>query len=217
MDLERIWPLFGLRITTPRLALRPVRDDDLPGLVTAALSGVHDPARMPFGVPWTDAEPEAMARSLAQYHWKLRSTATPESWGVGFTVLRDGVPVGVQELHARQFAARRTVESGSWIAKGHQGVGLGTEMRAGLLLFAFDHLGAEWAESSAAAWNEPSRRVSAKLGYRENGVTRVRTRPDEVVDEVRVRLHRDDFVRPAWALGAAGARAAVALLSGTAG
>lgn len=51
MDLERIWPLFGLRLTTPRLELRPLRDDDLPGLVDAALSGVHDPARMPFGVP----------------------------------------------------------------------------------------------------------------------------------------------------------------------
>ena len=90
-------------------------------------------------------------------------------------------------------------------------------MRAGLLLFAFDHLGAEWAESSAAAWNEPSRRVSAKLGYRENGVTRARTRPDEVVDEVRVRLHRDDFIRPAWALRTAGAQAAVSFLSGKAG
>ncbi|OII25042.1 GNAT family N-acetyltransferase [Curtobacterium sp. MCBA15_013] len=212
MDLERIWPLFGLRLTTPRLELRPLRDDDLPGLVEAALSGVHDPARMPFGVPWTDAEPDALARSLAQYHWKLRSGVTSTAWGVSFTVLHDGTPIGVQELHGRRFAARKTVESGSWLARPHQGLGFGTEMRAALLLFAFDHLGAEWAESSAAAWNHASLQVSEKLGYLTNGVTRAQTRDDEVVDEVRVRLNRHDFVRPHWTLRTTGTEAAMELL-----
>ncbi|MFT0139022.1 hypothetical protein ACEK07_23205 [Alcanivoracaceae bacterium MT1] len=55
MSLDEVWPLFGLEIRTPRLTLRPVRDEDLPGLARAALDGVHDPARMPFGAPWTDA------------------------------------------------------------------------------------------------------------------------------------------------------------------
>ncbi|TCK60125.1 GNAT family N-acetyltransferase [Curtobacterium sp. PhB136] len=214
MDLAHVWPLFGLRLVSPRLELRPVRDEDLPGLVEAALSGVHDPARMPFGVPWTDAEPDALARSLAQYHWKLRAGVTPDSWGVSFTVLRDGAPIGVQELHARRFGARRTVESGSWLASAHQGVGLGTEMRAALLTFAFDDLDADWAESSAAAWNDGSLRVSEKLGYERNGVTRSQTRPGETVDEVRVRVARDDFVRPDWQLERHGVDAARASLLG---
>ncbi|MGU3411426.1 GNAT family N-acetyltransferase [Microbacterium sp. M1A1_1b] len=209
MDLEHVWPLYGLRLVTPRLELRPLRDDDLPGLVDAALSGVHDRARMPFGVPWTDAEPAVMARSMAQYHWKMRAEVTRDSWGVGFAVLRDGTPIGVQELHARQFATRKTIDSGSWLSLAHQGQGLGTEMRAALLLFAFDQLGASWAESSAAAWNEASLAVSAKLGYQRNGVTRSQTRADEVVDEVRVRLRRDDFVRPSWNLVTEGAAAAI--------
>jgi len=212
MDLNQVWPLFGLRLMTPRLELRPLRDEDLPRLVDVALSGVHDPARMPFGVPWTDAEPTTLAHSLAQHHWKLRSGASRGSWGVSFTVLHEGTPVGVQELHARRFAARRTVESGSWLALAHQGRGLGTEMRAALLLFSFDHLGAEWAESSAVAWNEPSLRVSAKLGYEVNGVTRVQTRADEVVDEVRVRLRREGFARPSWSLMTEGVEAATELL-----
>lgn len=213
MDLDRVWPLFGLRLITPRLELRPLRDEDLPGLVDAALSGVHDPARMPFGTPWTDAEPATLARSLAQYHWRLRAGVDRDSWGVSFTVLHEGTPIGVQELHARRFAARKTVESGSWIALAHQGLGLGTEMRSALLLFAFDHLGAAWAESSAAAWNESSLRVSAKLGYEVNGVTRAQTRADEVVDEVRVRLKREDFARPSWSLTVEGVEAAIGLLA----
>ncbi len=131
-----------------------------------------------------------------------------DSWGVSFTVLHQGTPVGVQELHARRFAARKTVESGSWLALAQQVHGLGTEMRAALLLFSFDHLGAAWAESSAAAWNEPSLRVSAKLGYELNGVTRAQTRADEVVDEVRVRLRREDFARPSWSLMTEGVGAA---------
>ncbi len=212
MDLDQVWPLFGLRLITPRLELRPLRDEDLPGLVDAALSGVHDPARMPFGVPWTDAEPTTMARSLAQYHWKLRSAVSRDSWGVSFTVLYEGTPIGVQELDARRFAARKTIESGSWLSREYQGRRLGTEMRAALLLFSFDHLGADWAESSAAAWNEASLRVSRKLGYEVNGVTRAQTRADEVVDEVRLRLRREDFARPSWSLTAEGIEAATEFL-----
>lgn len=212
MDLDQVWPLFGLRLITPRLELRPLRDEDLPGLVDAALSGVHDPARMPFGVPWTDAEPTTLARAMAQYHWKLRSEVNRDSWGGSFTVLHQGTPIGIQELHARRYAARKTIESGSWLALAHQGHGLGSEMRAALLLFSFDHLGADWAESSAAAWNEASLRVSRKLGYEVNGVTRAQTRADEVVDEVEVRLRREDLVRPGWSLGVEGAEAATEFL-----
>jgi RimJ/RimL family protein N-acetyltransferase len=122
------------------------------------------------------------------------------------------MPVGVQELHARRFVGRKTVESGSWLALEHQGHGLGTEMRAALLLFSFDHLQADWAESSAAAWNEASLRVSRKLGYEVNGVSRAQTRADEVVDEVRVRLRREDFARPSWSLTTEGVEAATAFL-----
>lgn len=214
MELEDVWPLFSLRLVTPRLTLRPLRDDDLPGLVAAALAGVHDPERMPFGVPWTDWEPDRLARSMATFHWGMRAAVTPENWGVGFTVLRDGVPIGIQELHAREFAVRRTVASHSWLTMSEHGKGLGTEMRAGLLLFAFDHLGAQWAESNAAEWNAASLAVSSRLGYERNGLSRVQTRPGEVVDEVRVRVSAEQFRRPAWQLQVGGVEAARTQLLG---
>ena len=209
VKIEDVWPLFGLRLRTPRLELRPVRDDDLPALVESALAGIHDPERMPFGVPWTDAEPEELARSFAEYHWRNRVNTRADRWGIQFAVFHGGRPIGIQELHARDFAVLRTVESGSWLTRAHQGVGLGTEMRAGLLMFAFDILYAEWAQSSAAEWNRASLGVSDRLGYARNGVNRVQSRPGEITNEIRLRLHRDAFARPDWRLAADGVEAAL--------
>jgi len=212
MELEEIWPLFGLEITTPRLLLRPVRDADLPELAQAALEGVHDPERTPFSVAWTDAAPTDLPRNLASYQWSLRNRVDARHWTVAFAVHFEGRVVGSQDLSAYDFAHRRTVSTGSWLTKSLHGRGLGTEMRAALLLFAFDVLGAEWAESGAASWNEASLNVSKKLGYELNGVTRVATRPDEPVDEQRVRLEKASFVRPEWAISVRGAEPALAQL-----
>lgn len=212
MDLEDVWPLFGLELETPRLMLRPVRDADLPGLAQAALNGVHDPSRTPFRVPWTDAPAEDLPRNLAAYQWSLRNRVAPHDWTIAFAVHVDGRVVGSQDLSAYDFANRSTVNTGSWLTTAAQGRGFGTEMRAALLLFAFDVLGAAWAESSASAWNKPSLTVSRKLGYRLNGVTRVSPRPGEPVDEHRVRLARDEFNRPSWPLTVRGAERALAQL-----
>lgn len=204
MHLETMWPLFGLELHTPRLVLRPVRDADLPGLAEAALSGIHDPDRTPFGFPWTDAAPADLPRNLASYQWSLRQRVHPGNWTVAFAVHLGDRIIGSQDLSAYDFANRRTVNSGSWLTRDVQRQGIGTEMRAAILLFAFDVLGAEWAESSAAAWNQGSLAVSRKLGYEPNGVTRVSPRAGEPSDQHRVRLGRADFVRPSWSLQVSG-------------
>lgn len=199
MDVQDVWPLFALEIETPRLMLRPVRDDDLPELSRAALDGVHDAERTPFGFPWTDAPADELPRNIAQFHWGLRNRVSPHNWTVAFAVHHEGRVIG-----AYAFADRATVNTGSWLTRSAQGLGLETEMRAGLLSFAFDVLGADWAESSAAVWNSASLRVSEKLGYRLNGVTRVAPRAGEPVDEQRVRLSRDEFVAPSWSIAVRG-------------
>ncbi|WP_019202187.1 GNAT family N-acetyltransferase [Tsukamurella sp. 1534] len=198
-DLAAAWPPFAVELRTPRLTLRVVRDEDLPGLAAAAAAGVHDPGRTPFSVPWTDQSPEALPAAMAQYHWSLRARCRPEDWELAFVVLRDGAPIGAQHLSARDFRVTRTVDSGSWLTRTAQGIGLGKEMRAALLLFAFDRLGAERATSAAMAFNAPSNGVSRALGYRENGRDRVTTRPGVAEELVRLRLDRDEFVRPEWA------------------
>jgi RimJ/RimL family protein N-acetyltransferase len=206
-----VWPLFALRLSTPRLELRVVRDEDLPGLVDAVLAGVQDARRAP-GIPWPHLDPDEVRTAFAGYHWRSRSEVQPNTWMVQFVVRLDGVPIGVQELCARSLPVLRTVSSSSWLTRSAQGRGYGTEMRAAMLMFAFDHLGALWAESSAPAWNAPSRAVSRKLGYVENGVVRAQPHPGEAVDEIRVRLHVDDFKRPAWDLGIEGAEQALPAL-----
>jgi RimJ/RimL family protein N-acetyltransferase len=212
VELEDIWPLFGLEIVTPRLALRPIRDIDLPDLAQAALDGVHDPERTPFSAPWTDVDPSDLPRNLAAFQWSLRNRVSPRDWIVPFAVHFDGHVVGSQSLSAHGFADRRTVNTGSWLTQRLHGRGLGTEMRAALLLFAFDTIGAEWAESSAASWNHASLAVSKKLGYELNGVVRVSPRPGQPVDEQRVRLKESAFVRPEWSISVRGAEAALAQL-----
>ncbi|MEO7556936.1 MAG: hypothetical protein ABIV94_10095 [Acidimicrobiales bacterium] len=54
MALLDHWPLYGLEVRTPRLALRGPDDDLAQELVDLAERGIHEPGTMPFTVPWTD-------------------------------------------------------------------------------------------------------------------------------------------------------------------
>lgn len=199
-NLSDIWPLFDLTLRTPRLVLRPVRDEDLPGLADAAVAGIHDPAVMPFGVAWTDVPKGDLSRNLAQYHWMLRTKVGQGDWHVAFAILLDGKVIGSQDLSAVDFSSRKTVETGSWLTREAQGKGFGKEMRAAILMFAFDYLGAEYAETSAAAWNDASIGVSKAVGYIPNGVHRATRRAGQVNDEIHFRLANESLVRPEWEL-----------------
>jgi RimJ/RimL family protein N-acetyltransferase len=81
-----------------------------------------------------------------------------------------------------------------------------------VLLLAFDHLGAEVAESAALAWNTASIRVLEALGYRPNGTQRVVGADGEPVEEVRFRVTPESFARPEWTLDVSGVAAARSLL-----
>ncbi|SMH39076.1 Protein N-acetyltransferase, RimJ/RimL family [Rathayibacter oskolensis] len=211
-DPSSVWPLFSLVLRTPRLELHPVRDDDLPALAAAASAGIHEPGRSPFPSPWAEAPPERLPADLARYHWSLRAATTADSWRIAFAILEDGAVIGCQDLVADRFAATRTVSSGSWLTRGAQGRGLGREMRAAVLVFAFDHLGAEVAESSALEWNTASIGVSTALGYRPNGTQRTVGADGAAVEETRFRLSAADFRRPDWSLEVEGVEAARAAL-----
>ena len=80
-----------------------------------------------------------------------------------------GQPVGVQDLGAEHFRAVRSVETGSWLGRAHQGQGLGREMREAILHLAFAGLGAEEALSGAFEDNAASLATSRAVGYEENG------------------------------------------------
>jgi RimJ/RimL family protein N-acetyltransferase len=193
------WPLFDLRLTTPRLQLRLATDDDLIALAGVARDGIHDPAVVPFAADWTSRPSPELERALAQYHWRCRADWTPAEWTLELAVVAGDEVIGVQALAATSFATIGSVGTGSRLGRRHQGQGLGTEMRAAGLELAFAGLGAEEAHSGARTDNHASLAVSRKLGYEPNGTRRV-LRGSEVTTEQQVRLTRDRWAseRPAY-------------------
>ncbi len=199
------WPLWRLVLRTPRLELRPDDDAGLVELLAEACRGVHPPAEMPFGVPWTDAPPEQLVRDGVRFHWQQRANCTPDDWHVNFLIRLDGEVIGSQGMYAKNFATIREVSSGSWIGLRHQGKGIGTEMRAAMLMLAFDHLGARAARSSAFTDNAKSHGVSRRLGYEPDG-TCTDVRRGRPATQTRLRLTADRFerYRPDWKLEVTG-------------
>lgn len=202
--LTRLWPLFGPRLATPRLIMRPVCDDDLAELVDLAVAGIHDPAAMPFLVPWTDAPREEIVQDTLRYHWRSRAASVPQDWSVPFAVRSRGALLGTQEIAATHFAVARTVTTGSWLGRVHQGQGYGTEMRCAVLDFAFDHLRATRAASSAFVDNPASLAVSTKVGYVPDGTVVVQRRPGEAAVDQRLLVTPETFRKPAWSVQVAG-------------
>ena len=188
--LTDVWPLFGLVLRTPRLELRIPSLEQLAALAELADEGVHDPAAMPFLVPWTDLPPGPRGRSTLQYQWRQWAELTPERWTLVLAVLAGGEPVGIQAIGGTEFAVTGEVHTGSWLGRRHQGRGIGTEMRAAVLHLAFAGLGAEWAVSSALDGNQASIGVSRKLGYADDGVAVRAVRGRRRIDR-RFRMDRE--------------------------
>lgn len=193
------WPPFALSLSTPRLTLRPIRDEDIPAAVQAALSGVHEPGRSPFSNPWAESPAEELGPKMAQWYWRCRAGMSPQEWTLLLGIWHDGAFIGCQDVEAKDFATLKTVSTGSWLKQSVQGQGLGKEMRAAVAAYAFDWLGAEVAESEAAAWNQQSLGVSRSLGYELNGLTRANWGGIRQ-DAQKVRLTPATFNRPAWTL-----------------
>lgn len=206
------WPLRHLVLRTPRLELRPDDDEGLFELVEVAKDGVHDPAEMPFNVPWTDRIADDDGRGMVQFFWSQRAKLAAGDWTVTFLIRHEGKVIGVQDVGARDFAVLREVNTGSWIGRKFHGQGFGTEMRIAVLQFAFDHLGAHIARSAAWEGNHASNRVSEKLGYVHDGTIGLAPR-GERLEHVRLRLDAANFVRPEWNVQVEGLAECVQLLT----
>ncbi len=213
-SLIDVWPLFGLRLVTPRLELRPIQDQDIPAGVAAAQSGIHEAGRSPFSTPWTELPAGELGPNMARWYWRCRAEATPASWTLLLGIWHDQRFIGCQDVGARDFAALRTVSTGSWLSTAAQGRGLGKEMRAAVVLWAFDWLRADVATSEAAAWNSASLGVSRSLGYELNGITR-NAWGTKVETVQHVRLTPETFKRPDWTLQVEGHEAAARFLKVT--
>ena len=205
LTLEEVFPPFGLRISCGPLALRVLRDDDLPELVELVRGGIQDPALpMPFLRAWNEepiapGSPDGLPTTSLQWWRTQRAIFAPDEWRLAMVVRREGVLVGMQDLHAKHFAQTHQVMTGSWLGRAHHGMGTGTLMRQLTVGFAFEELGAGRCESGYIVGNHASAAVSRKVGYVDNGRRRIvqhTPRSKAGADEQRVTVTPETFVRP---------------------
>lgn len=169
LGLHDLWPLYRLRLTTGDLELRYPTEAELPAFADIIERGIHPPDEMPFGIAWTDVP--AARRNIDSYQWWMGSRGRWASadWTLTLGVWEGGRAAGFQDLRAHEFPVYRTVATGSWIGREFQGRGIGKLMRQAVLSLAFDHLGAQVAETEAFIDNPASNRVSLGVGYEPNG------------------------------------------------
>ncbi len=185
--------LTRLRVRTPRLELRLATIAELQRLYEVAEAGIHDPEDMPFEFAWTDT---LERDTFVAFHEDALRAWSTDDWQLNLVAFLDGAPIGSQGIGAKRFGRDRTVSTGSWLGRAWQGHGLGTEMRAAVLSFAFEGLGAKLARSGAIDGNGPSLGVSRKLGYAEVGSHTVRPR-GAPLEHTDLELQRDAFSSPA--------------------
>lgn len=133
-----------------------------------------------------------------QWGWRHRAEWSPNNWSFNGAVFVNGEVVGVQSLMATDFAALRSVKTGSWLGVAHQGKGIGKEMRSAILHFAFETLEALEAHSGGFIDNASSLSVSRALGYKDDGRRSVLRRgiPTEMLE---LRLDRSTWRQVAHA------------------
>jgi RimJ/RimL family protein N-acetyltransferase len=148
---------------------------------------------MPFFVPWTDGIGKpGFVDDFVGFHREGRESWSPGYWHILLGVWAGPELIGIQGSDARDFVTRRTAETGSWIGQRFQRQGYGTEMRAAILAFLFDGLGADVATSGALEGNAASARVSEKLGYSRAGENIAAPRGEPVSNRL-FRLERADW------------------------
>lgn len=213
LTLADIWPPYAVRINEGDLELAVVTEADLTALTDLVLAGVHDPDRMPFDQPWTQAPPQELPANMVRWYARNQAEFSAARFDLCFAVRLDGDLAGVQALHTQHFAVTRTAETGSWLGRRFQGRGVGTRMRRAVCAFAFDELGATEVTSGAFLDNPASLAVSRKVGYTPNGLVRKQRREGELAINQQLVLTPDTFVRgePIAVVGAAGLRRFVGL------
>ncbi len=160
-----VWPLFDLRVRTPRLELRYIDDEMAAELARLAARGIHDPDFMPFAMPWSSEPSPALERNTMQFYWRCRAEMSPTDWNINLATIVDGTVVGTTALIAKDFPILRVFETGSWLGRTSQGQGIGKEMRIATLHLGF--LGLAGQIATTGAWNDngPSLGVTKSLGY----------------------------------------------------
>jgi RimJ/RimL family protein N-acetyltransferase len=177
-------------ITTPRLRLRPWRDDDLPAF--ARLNG--DPHVMRFMAGTLSRE---ASDALAQ---RIRARIDDAGYGMWAVEVPGVAPfIGFTGLSVPSFSAAFTpcVELAWRLDAPYWGHGYATEAAHAAAAYGFHTLGLDNLVAFTTVTNQPSRRVMARLGMQHDPAEdfdHPLLAPDHPLRRhVLYRLARDDF------------------------
>ena len=153
--LQEIWPPYGVRIEENDLTLTILTDEDIPGLVDVALSGIHDPDAMPFLTPWTAVEPGATSGEHDSLLLRCPSAVHAREIRLALRSADRARTRRNPGVARHRLRGHPTAETGSWLGQSYQGRGIGTRMRRAVCAFAFDHLGAVELTSGPSSTTPP--------------------------------------------------------------
>ncbi len=187
----RGWPLFDLRVRTPRLTLRLARDEELLALAERVAGRLLVPEQAAFMGAWTQLASPAFEREVMRRHWSWRANWNVRDWRLPLGIYEGDELLGGVDAWASDFPVLRSALTGSWLVAEARGRGLGKEARAAMLQLCFAGLGARVVRSVAHPDNAASVGVSRSLGYREDGTTTSLAGEVEAVEALRFKLTRE--------------------------
>lgn len=164
-------------IDTPRLHLRPFREDDAPQLHEALAESIDDLREHLWFLPWVAVTP-----SRAAAEQRCRQAAANFLLRTDLPYLafarQTGRLVGSIGLHRTDWQLPRT-EVGYWVRSSETGQGYAREGVTALTTWALRTLGACRVDLVTDERNHGSRAVAERCGFRQEGLLRhVMRRPD---------------------------------------
>ena len=151
-------------LVTERLTLRPIVESDAAGLHAA----YGDPLAMRFWDYDATEDVEATAEHIRRW-----VDHDPDWHGVWAIVTQTGAVAGMINYHHREEWNHR-LELGWILAPAYWGRGVMTEAATAVIRHCFDAMDVHRIEATVHPENASSRRLAARLGFREEGLMRDR-------------------------------------------
>ena len=162
----------GETLTGPRVELRPLKAGDWE-IWRAVRVGSRDWLEPwePLGEPGSpDPVADAEAFKSRCGAWE-RQRHFDAAYGFGIFLRKGGAFIGEVSLGSVQRGPFQSANVGYWIDEGFAGQGYMPESVAVILRFAFEKLGLHRVEAAIVPRNARSRRVTEKLGMRDEGTS----------------------------------------------
>jgi ribosomal-protein-alanine N-acetyltransferase len=164
-----------LRTTTPvelvgrRLVLRPLEASDFDQWTEVRQRAADWLRKWEPSIPSGHADPSTDRRAFVS-RCAARDRERQLGSGFGFGMFFEGALVGEINVSSIQRGPFQSCYVGYWVDEKHAGKGFTPEAVVMIMRFAFEELGLHRVQVAIIPRNDPSRRVMAKLGVREEGV-----------------------------------------------